>query len=526
MEGNAAEARLSLELVDQDSAKTIPGYFRVLDREGKPILFPDLDSRGVGLRQNHPARHWYAIQEKAVIKLPKSEVYLEAFSGINSELSRRKLDLRFFNRLSIRMPIRELLPLRQEGWHAGNTHLHLKGLKRDAADRYLRTVPTSDRLDILFVSYLERASDDHSYISNEYPRPELDALSNDVTRFGNGQEHRHNFAPWGEGYGHVMFLEVDELVKPVSLGKGLTGSGFDSPALKNGIERARAQGATTVWCHNGLGLEGVPNWLAGRIHAQNIFDGGSQGDYSDTFYKYLNIGLSVPFSTGTDWFIYDFSRVYAAVEGSPSVDSWLSGLKAGRSFITNGPLLHLRVEELSLGGRLNLDRGRAVSVVSRAVGRGNFGELELVRNGKVIKSVVAKAVGNRFEAIIESRLLIGEASWIAARVSGGGLGMEGNVIVPPSTPIRGTSQGVNEMGEALFAHTSPIYVDFKGKPRFDVLAAEELIAEMEVGRDQVLAKGLFQSIAERDQVLSLYQESIEALRERIAIHSSAGATKR
>ena len=522
---DAAEARLSLELVDPGLDMSIAGWLRVLDSERKPIELPELYSRGIGLRQNHPGRRWYAIQGKTVLQLPKGEVYLEAFSGINSELSRRKLDLRFFERLSIKLPVRELLPLKQEGWRAGNTHLHLKGLNREAANRYLRTIPLSDRLDLLFVSYLERFEDDRSYISNEFSRGELSDLSSERLLMGNGQEHRHNFGSWGEGYGHVMFLDLPQLVRPVSVGKGITGSGFDSPALSKGIESARGQGATILWCHNGLGSEDAPNWLAGRIHAQNIFDGGSKGDYSETFYNYLNLGLSVPFSTGTDWFIYDFSRVYAAVKGQNSVESWLAALKAGRSFISNGPLLRLQVEESEIGGRLDLDRERSVGIAARAVGRGDFGSLEIIKNGQVVDRAVAKAVGNRFEALIKSEHVIGEASWIASRVSGGGLEMDGNVVVPPSTPIRGTSHGVNEMGEALFAHTSPIYLDFKGQRRFDVSVAEELIAELEIGRDRVLEKGLFQTTDERDQILSGYSESIANLRGKIKRISSTRTTE-
>ena len=37
-----------------------------------------------------------------------------------------------------------------------------------------------------------------------------------------------DFTPYGQGYGHVMFLDLKELVKPVSLGPGITGGGKPS----------------------------------------------------------------------------------------------------------------------------------------------------------------------------------------------------------------------------------------------------------------------------------------------------------
>jgi hypothetical protein len=100
----------------------------------------------------------------------------------------------------------------------------------------------------------------------------------------------------------------------------------------------------------------VPNWLAGRLDAQNIFDGGSHGGYEDSFYRYLNAGLRVPFSTGTDWFMYDFSRCYARVEGELTPETWLAALRAGRTFITNGPLLEFRVNDSGLGDTIALDQ--------------------------------------------------------------------------------------------------------------------------------------------------------------------------
>ena len=83
---SAATARLTIELIDPLSKERVPGWFRVLDHEEKPIVFDDLYSRGEGLWANHPARTWYAIQEKVPVVVPKGEVYVEAFSGINSEI--------------------------------------------------------------------------------------------------------------------------------------------------------------------------------------------------------------------------------------------------------------------------------------------------------------------------------------------------------------------------------------------------------------------------------------------------------
>src|SRR5262249_37507708 len=142
--------------------------------------------------------------------------------------------------------------------------------------------------------------------------------------------------------------------------------GFDDFPLFPGIDNARKQGGTIIWCHNTFGHEDVPNALAGRLDALNVFDGSRRGGYEDTYYRFLNIGRRLPISTGPDWFIYDFSRVYAKASGPLSISSWLQALRAGRCVATNGPLLTLTVDGKEPGDVIKLDKPRPVKVSATA----------------------------------------------------------------------------------------------------------------------------------------------------------------
>src|SRR5262249_546370 len=155
----------------------------------------------------------------------------------------------------------------------------------------------------MFVSYLERKDDDNTYISNRYPVGDMKPFRATGVLFNNGEEHRHNFAAYGQGYGHVMFLDIEKLVRPVSLCPGITGFGNDDRPLQAGIDEARMQGGAVLWCHNTNGHESIPSALSGRFDALNVFDGSRGGKYEDLYYRYLDIGLRLPISTGTDWFI-------------------------------------------------------------------------------------------------------------------------------------------------------------------------------------------------------------------------------
>src|SRR5262249_24765341 len=150
---------------------------------------------------------------------------------------------------------------------------------------------------------------------------------------------------------------------------GITAAGDDDRALRPGIDEARGQGGTVLWCHNTLGHEDVPNALAGRLDALNVFDGARLGTYEENYYRYLRIRLRLPISTGTDWFIYDFSRVYSRIDGKLTVKSWLDALKAGRNIATNGPLLSMTVDGKAPGETLKLDKAKKLRVVAEGVGR-------------------------------------------------------------------------------------------------------------------------------------------------------------
>jgi hypothetical protein len=82
--------------------------------------------------------------------------------------------------------------------------------------------------------------------------------------------------------------------------------------------------------------------------------------------------MSVPFSTGTDWFIYDFARVYVPREGKPSARRWLEALAKGKSYITNGVFLELQADGQGVGDTIAVTAGQRLRITGRAIGRRDF----------------------------------------------------------------------------------------------------------------------------------------------------------
>lgn len=90
----------------------------------------------------------------AQVTVPRRRLRIEALQGLETEVARQDVDLTARDAASVALRLRRLYDARSRGWTSGNTHLHLRGLSRDEAIRYLQTVSRADGLDLVFLSYL------------------------------------------------------------------------------------------------------------------------------------------------------------------------------------------------------------------------------------------------------------------------------------------------------------------------------------------------------------------------------------
>lgn len=491
-----ATCQLALRVVSE-SGQAIPAVVRFQNADGQTLKVAELISRGVGLDDDLPIQNWYALPKSATVSVPRGSVTISAFSGLETETTSVRIDATS-EKATATIRLKSFWDRKKNRLVSGNTHLHIMKLSRQDCDRYLAEIPKADDLDVLFLSHLERADADRTYISNKYNRGDLDGLTDKTgVVFGNGEEHRHNFSGFGAGYGHVMLLNIKELIQPVSIGPGIMKTGHDGIPLTRGIQQAKRDGATTVWCHNVFGVESEANWLLGRLDAMNIYDGGQRAGFDERFYQLLNVGLKVPFSTGTDWFMYDFSRVYVPVEGDVTAENWLQSLAAGRSFITNGPLFSFRVDNSQIGDTIKLKKSGPVTVHGQIRGRTDFKQLELVHNGEVIATTKTARDGGHFVAEIDKSVTMKNPGWLAIRI--------------PPPDLKGDTTPKNEFGRKLYGHTSPIYVEIAGKSLFDPKVARGLVDKMKLAQTMINKQGRFEDEQARSRVLDVYEDATEKL---------------
>jgi hypothetical protein len=182
------------------------------------------------------------------------------------------------------------------------------------------------------------------------------------------------------------------------------------------------------------------------------------------------------------------------VPGKLTIKNWLAAVKAGRCQATNGPLLSLTVDGREPGDTIALARAGSVQVAAAGIGRHDFKQLELIHNGKVIKKQAVQKKNNHFAAELKHKVIIDKPGWLAVRV---------------------TSDTKNELGQPLFAHMSPVYVDLEGKRCLDVESAKVLLRHVEEGMASIRAEGKFSSPQAQQKLLQLHEAAATELTKRI-----------
>lgn len=203
-----------------ESGEPIPGVVRFQGADGKTLKIPELVSRGVGLGEELPIQDWYALPAPATVTVPRGAVTVTALSGLETETASLKIDATGKSARA-QVTLKTFWDRRKQGLVSANTHLHVMKLSREDCDRYLADVPKADDLDVLFLSYLERADADRTYISNRYNGDDLSRLTaTSGVVFGNGEEHRHNFGAFGAATGTSCCLTLKSWSSRSALARG------------------------------------------------------------------------------------------------------------------------------------------------------------------------------------------------------------------------------------------------------------------------------------------------------------------
>jgi hypothetical protein len=113
----------------------------------------------------------------------------------------------------------------------------------------------------------------------------------------------------------------------------------------------------------------------------------------EIYYHLLNCGIRIPPSAGSASGVLPnpvgYNRVYVHLDGKLTWDAWWKGLAAGRSFVTNGPMLFVKANGKLPGEIFRADAGGRIEIVIdvRVSGNDALEAIEVIRDGRVSKAL-------------------------------------------------------------------------------------------------------------------------------------------
>jgi hypothetical protein len=210
----------------------------------------------------------------------------------------------------------------------------------------------------------------------------------------------------------------------------------------------------------------------------------------EIYYRILNSGLRIPPSAGSASGVLPnpvgYNRVYVHLDGGMDHAGWWEGLRAGRSFVTNGPLLLAKANGQLPGHVFSAEAGETVEmdVTAELVSRDPLAVIEIVRDGKVEKRLSpsewrsGRSLGT---------LRFTESGWFLVRV---------RADVPHTF---------------RFASTAPFHVEIGGKRRIDPASARFFLdwVRERIGRIKL------DDPAQREEVLKWHRQAERFWQERL-----------
>lgn len=247
---------------------------------------------------------------------------------------------------------------------------------------------------------------------------------------------------------------------------------------------------------------GFPQWTIEALSPHMKLDLDDQGFTEwgwiefglKTYYGLLNCGLRLRPCAGTAAGVHPvpagFGRVYAHPDGEFTYDNWLAALKAGRSFVTTGPMLDVRFNDEFPGQEFDSPGPFTCRITGTAESPVPLDRIEVVVDGDVARTLApdntARDEGGYLHRL-DARVRLERSGWIAVRC------FERH----PEKRIR-------------FAHTAPVHVTIPNQPPRPKRADVEYFIQM-VERELARNAGVLPEAAldEYREALQFYQGQLQ-----------------
>lgn len=386
--GWAAEPTGRIEITVQEKAsnKPVPCRIHLKDFSGKPQRAGALPF----------FRDHFVCPGTVQLELAPGKYSYEIERGPEYALSRGTFDIKDNSAATLSIELERLVNLTTEGWWPGDLHVH-----RPLAD--IELLMRAEDLQVAPVI---------TWWNNRNLWAQDRAPVEPLVRF-DGSRFYHSMAGEDEREGGALLFF--HLKQPLAI----AGSRREYPSPMKFVDQARRQ--ANVW----IDIEkpfwwDVPAWVAsGKMDSIGLANNHMCRDQmyeneawgkprivdrlpaphgngywsQEIYYHLLNCGIRLPPSAGSASGVLPnpvgYNRVYVQVGAELTPDNWWEGLRAGRSFVTNGPLLRVQANGQLPGHIFTVEKEQelAVEIKASLTSREPIRFFEIIKNGQVERKV-------------------------------------------------------------------------------------------------------------------------------------------
>ena len=374
--------------------------------------------------------HVFHADDRFIIELPAGPALLIAVKGFEFLPETLSVHVAPNALASHVIELDRLTNMADRGWFSGSTHVHMNygGNLHNTLENLMMMSDAEDQ-DIVNEQV---ANKDNRILDYQFfiPGGGAHPVSWPDKLLVVGQEYRPPF------YGHVFMMGLrDHLISPFVT--GYEGTAVESlyPSNTDMLRKAKAQGATTGYVHPYFGngdplqgnLQGGKGFLVdaalGTTDALE-WSGANRASFFPLYAAWSN-DLRVTGTGGEDSIsnlhrskLVGSLRTYVCTAGGQlTANGWYEGLRAGRAFMSAGPLIDMRVDGGIPGTEIHVPAdGGAVEVTVVVQSITPLSKMEIVFNGEVLDEVVAE--GDRTRIDYRASVIVAGSGWIHARVTG------------------------------------------------------------------------------------------------------------
>ncbi len=467
-----ARVRITTRKAGGDSP--VPARLEVLDPAGHPTVVPGVFPRFDG---THGRIYFYSpgVVEVEVPASPAGEMRISATHGFSSLPATASVPVSPGETAEAELVFEPLWDARAAGYRSADHHFHLNygGVTRLSPDD-LELLQAGEDLDLgtpLMANLHHRRNDTEFF---------MDRRVDEAPAILFGQEIRSHFL------GHLGLIGIESVFWPWFWGPGYPVYEADDRPNLDALSHSRGQGGVSAYMHPvsrpdpfgseaGLGaipIMVIPDAVLGDLDTLEVAClWTNEFGTADLWHRFLNLGVPLAASAGTDVML-DYhrtmavgtTRVYVHVPGPFRIGPYLEALKAGRSFVTTGPLLDFRLDG-ARPGEAAAPGGEAAWTLTLAH-TGPVEQVDLIVNGEVVDTVAGLAESGVRE--LSGTLALPAGGWVAARAHGGEESWPG-------------------MNGSVFAQTSPVWIGEVGShdPAAADAAARDLLRALDLSEAEV-----------------------------------------